>query len=296
MRISESCAACLYDKQKNKTDDEEYLSEIRSILDNRKETDTSPYMVYLFNKVHVRRFGAGADYKDIKKKYNDLVLGMEDSLWDEIEKSEDPLAKALIMARVGNYIDFGAMNHVDQDEFLTLFRDTEMREDDRQTYDSFLEACEKGKVFLLVCDNCGEIVLDKLLLEQIARHFPHLTMKALVRGGEVLNDATADDAAYVGLDNIAQIISNGDAIAGTVYDLMPETAKKALDEADVILAKGQGNYETMSDQGRHIFYEFLCKCDLFTSRFKVPRLTGIFTEEKGSSSRRDHFFRNGESL
>lgn len=280
MRISESCAACLYDKQKNKTDDEEYLSEIRRLLDNRKETDTSPYMVYLFNKVHVRRFGAGADYKDIKKKYNDLVLGMEESLRREIERSEDPLAKALIMARVGNYIDFGAMNHVDQDEFLTLFRDTEMREDDRQTYDSFREACEKGKAFLLVCDNCGEIVLDKLLLEQIAKHFPHLTMKALVRGEEVLNDATADDAAYVGLDNIAQIISNGDAIAGTVYDLMPETAKKALDEADVILAKGQGNYETMSDQGRHIFYEFLCKCDLFTSRFKVPRLTGIFTEER----------------
>lgn len=280
MRISESCAACLYDKQKNKTDDEEYLSEIRSILDNRKETDTSPYMVYLFNKVHVRRFGAGADYKDIKKKYNDLVLGMEDSLREEIQKAEDPLAKALIMARIGNYIDFGAMNHVDQDEFLTLFRDTEMREDDRQIYDSFLKACEKGKTFLLVCDNCGEIVLDKLLLEQIARRFPYLTMKAMVRGGEVLNDATMEDAVYVGLNSVAEIISNGDAIAGTVYDLMPDTAKKALDEADVILAKGQGNYETMSDQGRHIFYEFLCKCDLFTSRFKVPRLTGIFTEER----------------
>ena len=79
-------------------------------------------------------------------------------------------------------------------------------------------------------------------------------MKALVRGGEVLNDATADDAAYVGLDNIAEIISNGDANAGTVYNLMPETAKKALDDADVILAKGQGNYETMSDQGRHVGY------------------------------------------
>ena len=280
MRISESCAACLYDKQKNKTDDEEYLSEIRSILDNRKETDTSPYMVYLFNKVHVRYFEAGADYKDIKRKYNDLVLGMEDALREEIEKSEDPLAKALIMARVGNYIDFGAMNHVDQDEFLTLFRDTEMREDDRITYESFLGNCKKGRNFLLVCDNCGEIVLDKLLLEQIAQRFPHLTIKALVRGGEVLNDATIEDAVYVGLNNLADIVSNGDAIAGTVYDMMPDEAKKVLDEADVILAKGQGNYETMSDQGRHIFYEFLCKCDLFTSRFKVPRLTGIFTEER----------------
>ena len=279
MRISESCAACLYDRQKNITDDEEYLSEIRNLLDNRKETDTSPYMVYLFNKAHVRRFGAGADYRDIKKQFNDLVLGMEDSLRAEIEKSEDPLAKALIMARVGNYIDFGAMNNVDQNEFLSLFSNTEMREDDRLTYDSFLCACEKGKSFLLVCDNCGEIVLDKLLLEQIAKRFPQLSMRALVRGGEVLNDATAEDAVYVGLDDIAEIVSNGDAIAGTVYEMMPEAAKKALDEADVILSKGQGNYETLSDRGRHIFYEFLCKCDLFTRRFKVPRLTGILVEE-----------------
>ena len=146
MRISESCAACLYDKQKNRTDDEAYLSEIRSLLDNRKETDTSPYMVYLFNKVHVRRFGAGADYKDIKKKYNNLVLGMEASLREEIDTSEDPLAKALIMARVGNYIDFGAMNHVDPDEFLTLFRDTEMRADDRPTYDSFWKPAKKERI------------------------------------------------------------------------------------------------------------------------------------------------------
>ena len=279
MRISESCAACLYDKQKNKTDDEEYLAEIRELIDNRKETDTSPYMVYLFNKVHERRFGAGADYKDIKREYNDLVLGMEDSLREEIEKAKDPLAKALIMARAGNYIDFGAMNHVDRDEFLSLFHDTEMRDDDRKTYRSFLKACEKGKTFLLVCDNCGEIVLDKLLIEQLKKRFSHLTMKALVRGGEVLNDATVEDADYVGLSDVAEIISNGDAIAGTVYEMMPESAQKALDEADVILAKGQGNYETLSDQGRHIFYEFLCKCDLFMSRFNVPKLTGIFTEQ-----------------
>ncbi len=280
MRISETCAACLYDIQKNKTDNEEYLAEIRNILDNSKETDTGPYLLYLFNKVHVRLFGEGADYKDIKQKYNDLVLGMEEPLRAEIEKSEDPLAKALIMARAGNYIDFGAMKNVDQDKFLALFHDTEMREDDRLTYVSFLNACEKGKTFLLVCDNCGEIVLDKLFLEQIAGRFPHLSLKAMVRGGDVLNDATTEDAVYVGMNNVAEIISNGAPIAGTVYEMMPEAAKKALDETDVILAKGQGNYETLSAQGRHIFYEFLCKCDLFMSRFKVPRLTGIFTEEK----------------
>ena len=86
MRISESCAKCLYDRQKNKTDNEAYLNKIRELLDHRKETDTSPYMVYLFNKEHEKFFGAGADYKDIKKSYNDLVLGMEDRLRREIEK------------------------------------------------------------------------------------------------------------------------------------------------------------------------------------------------------------------
>lgn len=280
MRISQSCAECLYKRQKNKTDNTEYLAEIKALLDNRKETDTSPYMVYLFNKVHVRYFGKGADYGAIKKQYNDLVLAMEDSLRHEINSAEEPLAKAMMMSRAGNYIDFGAMNSVDRDEFLSLFSNTEMREDDRKTYVSFLRECTDAKTFLLICDNCGEIVLDKLMLEQLKLRFPHLTVRAMVRGDNVLNDATAEDAKYVGLDTEAEIISNGEAVAGTIYEMLPDEAKNVLDNSDVILAKGQGNYESLSGQGRHIFYEFLCKCELFTSRFNVPKLTGIFIEEK----------------
>ena len=280
MRISESCAACLYERQKAKTDNAEYLAEIKSLIDNRRENDTSPYMVYLFNKVHVKYFGKVADYRDIKKKYNDLVLNLEDKLREEIEASGDPLAKSLVMARIGNYIDFGAMNHVDQDEFLSLFKDTEMRPDDEKTYESFLRECEKAESFLLICDNCGEIVLDKLMIEQLKKRFPHLKVNAMVRGGEILNDATVEDAEYIGLDKVADIISNGEAVAGTIYDMLPDEAKEAFENADVILAKGQGNYESMAGMGHHVFYEFLCKCDLFISRFNVPRLTGIFIEEK----------------
>ncbi len=280
MRIPESCAKCLYERQLNKTDDVRYLAEIKELLDNRRENDTSPYMVYLFNRVHLRYFGKGADYKEVKRHYNDLVLSMEDDLRREINSAPDPLARAMVMARIGNYIDFGAMDRVDQEEFLGLFQDARMREDDEKTYESFLRECEKADTFLLICDNCGEIVLDRLMLEQLKKRFPKLTVKALVRGGEVLNDATVEDAQYSGLDRVAEIISNGEAIAGTVYDMMPPGAREALDQADVILAKGQGNYESMSGQGRHVFYEFLCKCDLFMSRFNVPRLTGIFIEEK----------------
>ena len=280
MRISPKCAECLYERQKNKTNNTEYLAEIKRIIDNRKETDTSPYMVYLFNKAHLKYFGESADYSGIKKQYNDFVLSMEDSLRHEINSVEDSLAKALIMSRIGNYIDFGAMDSIDNDEFLNLFKNTEMREDDHKTYESFLCECSKAKTFLLICDNCGEIVLDKLMLEQLKKRFPQLTVKAMVRGKDVQNDATVNDAHYVGLDNIAEIISNGEAVAGTIYEMLPEKAKKAIDNSDVILAKGQGNYESLSGQGRHIFYEFLCKCDLFTTRFNVPKLTGMFIEEK----------------
>ena len=155
-------------KQKNKADDPKYLARIRELLDNRGEDDTSPYMVFLFNKVHEEFFGAGADYTQVKKTYNDLVLGMEEDLRAEIKNAADPIAKALVMARIGNYIDFGAMNHVDTDTFLGLFRDTELREDEKKTYASFLQACARAESFLLLCDNCGEIVLDKLLIEQLS--------------------------------------------------------------------------------------------------------------------------------
>lgn len=96
----------------------------------------------------------------------------------------------------------------------------------------------------------------------------------------MLNDATPEDAAYAGIDRLARIVSNGAPVPGTVYKMLPEEARGVLDTADVILAKGQGNYESLSHQGRHIFYVFLCKCDLFTSRFQVPKLTGMFIEEK----------------
>ena len=280
MRINDSCAACLYDKQKNKADDPKYLARIRELLDNRGDDDTSPSMVYLFNKVHEEFFGAGADYTQVKKTYNDLVLGMEEDLRAEIKNAADPIAKALVMARIGNYIDFGAMNHVDTETFLGLFRNTELREDEKKTYESFLQACARAESFLLLCDNCGEIVLDKLLIEQLSLRFPQLKFYAMVRGGNILNDVTEEDAKYVGLDQAAKIVSNGAPVGGTIYSLLPEEARSVLDGADVILSKGQGNYESLSGRGYHVFYALLCKCDLFTSRFDVPRLTGIFVEEK----------------
>lgn len=279
MRVIESCAECLFDRQKAVSKDENYLKEIKDIIDNRGENDTAPYLVYKFNKVYEKYFGKQKSYKDVKKKYNDLVLSMEDVIREKIEASKDPLVKALMYARVGNYVDFGAMNHVDEETFLSLLDRTEANEKDEAVIKSMLEQCANAKEFLLLADNCGEIVLDKLFLEQLHKCFPKLKLSVMVRGNDVLNDATPEDAEYVGMDIVARVISNGLPIAGTVYDMLPDEARTAMNRADVILSKGQGNYESLNHQGRHIFYSFLCKCELFTNRFQVPRLTGIFMEE-----------------
>jgi len=281
MRIVNSCAECLYDKQLHLTDDAEYIARIKEIIDNRKDTDTSPYLVYLFNQEYEKRFGKRAPYKDIKVKFNDLVLSMEASIKKRIEASSDPLAASLVYARIGNYIDFGAMNNVDEDTFLSLFDDAMMSENDNKTYKSFLAHCENATSFLLITDNCGEIVLDKLFIEELKKRFPQFDVTVMVRGGEVLNDATMEDALYVGIDNVSKLVSNGSPVAGTVYEMLTDEARDVLDNADIIMAKGQGNYESLCGQGRHIFYAFLCKCDLFTSRFNVPKLTGMFVEELG---------------
>ena len=279
MKLTPSCAKCMYDRQQLKTDDKEYLKEVKNILDNRDENACSAEMNFAFNKAYEKYIGPMPSFRGINKKYNDLVLSMEQGLEEKIEASDNPLATALVMARIGNYIDFGVMQDVDETTFLELFNDTDMRVDEQATFDSFCNQCSSGKSFLLLTDNCGEIVLDKLFLRQLKKHFPNLDITVMVRGGEAYNDATIEDAKYVGLTDEFTVITNGEKIAGTVYKRLPEHAKKAIDNADVILSKGQANYESFAGEGHHAFFTFLCKCDLFVNRFNVPRLTGMFVEE-----------------
>ncbi|MCR5798371.1 MAG: ARMT1-like domain-containing protein [Eubacterium sp.] len=280
MKISEKCVKCLYDKQaKRASYHGEYLAEIKKIIDNRTDSDSAPYMVYKFNKVYERYFGAVKSLCEEKKKYNNMVLEMETRLREKILQSEDPLKTALVLSRIGNYIDFAAQDDIDDETFLELFSDIVMRDDEQSAYESFLEQCQRGKRFLLIADNCGEIVLDKLFVEELQKHFPHLEVYVMVRGAEIQNDATLEDANYVGIQNVAKLVTNGAAIPGVVYSKLDSEARNIFLESDVILAKGQGNYESLSGNGWHIFYTFLCKCEGFTERFNVSKLTGMFVEE-----------------
>lgn len=261
------------------------MAEIREIIDNRDKEATAPYLVYRFNQTYRKYFGKTASYEDVKKQYNDLVMSMEDALRERIDQSDDPLLTAFSYSRAGNYIDFGAIRNVDENTFLSLLERDDLSAHDLQTFESFTAECAAAKSLLLLADNCGEIVLDNLFLEKLRQQYPQMKLSVLVRGGEVLNDATVEDALYAGIDRVAEIISSGVAVSGTVYDMISDEAKNALDSADVILSKGQGNYEALSGQGRHIFYSFLCKCERFTDSFQVPSLTGMFVEETEVSFR-----------
>ena len=279
MKVNEQCAGCLWRRQQALTDDPEYLTEIREILDTRRETDCSPYLIYRFNQVYERFFGKRPSYAAVKKQYNDLLLCREEEIRQRIEASPDPLLTSFLYARIGNYIDFGALDRVEEEAFFALFDKAGLTEEEQPVYAGFLERCRRGKRFLLIADNCGEIVLDKLFLEQLKKAFPQLELTVLVRGGEALNDVTVQDAVYVGIDRAARVVESGEAISGTVPELLSEEAAHALCTADVIFAKGQGNYESLSGRGWTVYYSFLCKCDLFTANFQVPKLTGIFLLE-----------------
>jgi uncharacterized protein with ATP-grasp and redox domains len=141
-------------------------------------------------------------------------------------------------------------------------------------------AASAGRLVLFT-DNCGEIVTDKVLLRTLRRLNPALWVTVIVRGVPVVNDATVEDAAQVGMDEVAQrVIGNGCDLPGAVLARISPEALAEVDAADLIISKGQANYEGLAGCGRNIFYIFMCKCELFTNRFKVPRFSGVLTREE----------------
>lgn len=286
MRLNSHCILCLLEGQKKRIADfpeaekkTAYMKEICKVIGESEEQDSAPYMVYLFDQIYDKYFGLTDAYLEIKQDFNRYVMDMEEQLYAEILQAEDPLKRAIVYARIGNYIDFGTMLKVEKEQFLELFHEEEKNLLDEVTYQEFLQDCETGKEFVLVTDNCGEIVLDMLFLKILQERFPQLHIQVLMRGKPVLNDATIEDAKMIGLCEAFTVLGNGNAVAGTVEKCLSEEARQVLDSADFVLAKGQGNFETMNGTNRNVYYSFLCKCDWFAKRFQVPRFTGMFLHE-----------------
>jgi uncharacterized protein with ATP-grasp and redox domains len=149
---------------------------------------------------------------------------------------------------------------------------------DMQNYAALCRDMENGKTLLYLTDNAGEIGFDRVFAEQIAKKYPHLNITFCVRGDVAQNDATREDAAAVGIP--FPIIDNGNRVAGTQLDLLSEEAEIALKTADVIIAKGMANTETMYGCGYNIYYAFLIKCQRFVTEFGRPMFTPMLVKER----------------
>lgn len=290
MKLSAMCIRCLMDRQEERirgmADEDKkaaFLKEVAGIIASAKEDDSAPCLVYHINEVYRRMFGEVMSYEKEKKEFNTLMLELEGQIDEDIHEGKDGkeiLKNAVNYARIGNYIDFGALNSVEKDQLLELLHKAREEEVDGHVFTMFLKDLETAGELVYLLDNCGEIVADKLLIKVIKEQYPDIHITAVARGMAVLNDAVLEDAEEVGLTEIAEVIGNGNGVAGTQINRLSREAKETLEKADIIISKGQGNFETIHGCGWNIYYLFLCKCLWFTERFGMERLKGVFINEK----------------
>ena len=231
-------------------------------------------------KLYQKVYGVTGDRFEEEKKFsNRFVMERLDQIRAKVEAAEDPVYAGLQFSILGNYIDFGALyGEVSFEKLDELLSQAENMDLDREAYEKFCRDLETGKKLLYLTDNAGEIGFDRICAEQIAKRYPHVQITFCVRGGPAANDATREDAAAVGIP--FPVIDNGNSVAGTLLELLSEEAKQAVETADVIVAKGQANAETLLDSGYNIYYAFLVKCVRFEERFKKPKLTPMLVREK----------------
>ena len=286
IRLNMDCINCMFKRYLNKIPDYlseserlEYMQMIYRLLGNASKEEGAPVLVHTIKQEMKRLYGIEEDYTQEKHYFNDMMLTKESDFESNVRNADDSLKCALQYSMTGNYIDFGSMNVVDEQYLEKLLTTVEERPINAETYDNMREDLFKADKLVFITDNCGEIVLDKVLIKTILKQYPQVDITVLVRGGETLNDATMKDAEEVGMTDLVKVIHNGNDIAGTCLSKLSEEALQCLNESDLILSKGQANFETLRGCGKNIYYIFLCKCDMFAKRFSVDKYTGMFLND-----------------
>lgn len=286
-RLRPECISCVMKNQIEKypadiSDDKkiEYMQRILQVISQVPKTMSAPEIVYQINAVQKEMFGAQHDYTEEKYHFNKIMLEWEDKVSELLDESNEPLLRAIQYAMMGNYIDFGAMENVEEKLLVKLLTDAEENKINLEQYEALKKDLSTAKKVVYLLDNCGEIVFDKLMIQLLQKLYPALEITAMVRGGNVQNDVTMEDAEQVGLTEVTHVMGNGASVAGTCLELISEEARREIETADVVISKGQGNFETLRKCGLNIYYIFLCKCDMFAREFNVPRFTGMLINDK----------------
>lgn len=211
-------------------------------------------------------------YYDIKQKFNRLMLDYYPELKKLVDEAENPFQMALRLAIAGNVIDYGPNQLFDINKTLEQARSIVLAIDDSE---SLQKSISQSKMLLYLGDNAGEIVMDRILLETI--RYPNTYFA--VRGAPIINDALIEDAEMVGINKIAKIISNGDDAPGTILENTSVEFRDIFDRADLIISKGQGNYEGLNGSDKNIYFVLMTKCDHVANHLGIRK--GDFVVKRG---------------
>ncbi|MFO7963701.1 MAG: ARMT1-like domain-containing protein [Desulfobacterales bacterium] len=248
---------------------------LRDVLQWTCSMDMNPSPPVMGQRIHRRiRKVTGIDdpYREIKDVHNRMALGLFPELKAEVTASGNPLIAAVRLAIAGNIIDMGVNGHVPESKIRESITQA-LTEPFFGERNGFADAVSGVDRILYLTDNAGEIVFDRLLIEELSPE----RVTVAVRGGPVLNDAVRSDASAAGLADMVEIIDNGSDSPGTLLnDCSPEFIKR-FEAADIVIAKGQGNYETLSEVPKKILFLFKAKCPVIAEHARVPLGTHVAT-------------------
>ncbi len=240
----------------------------------------SPSAFPATNALFQKYYGLEADrFRQEKEDSNRFVLERLAGIRAKAEAAPDPVLAGLQFAILGNYIDFSALQGEVSFEKLDIMLENALQMA-LPAYEGLRQELSTAKSLLYLTDNAGEIGFDRIFAEQIAKAWPDIQITFCVRGGPAQNDATREDAAAVGIP--FPVIDNGRCVPGTALPQISAAARSAIAAADLIIAKGQGNAETLLGCGYDIYYAFLVKCDRFMTQFGQPKLTPMLVRERAT--------------
>lgn len=195
-------------------------------------------------------------YKGVKEKFNREALNLYPELKKMVEQSSDPFEMVVKIAIAGNIIDFGHMSITDNLDLAPAVRRVVSQDPFINHIYALKEQIDKARKILYVADNAGEVVFDRVFIEHI---MPKDIIFA-VRKYPIINDANYEDAKFVGLTELVKVIENGTDVPGTFLPDCSDEFRREFETADLIISKGQGNYETLSDVDQNIFFLLRAKC------------------------------------
>ncbi len=234
--------------------------------------------------------GCADPYLEIKQQSNEQALAILPEFKKEVAGSSDPLAAALRLAIGGNIIDYGAMHRFDVDAALERCLKSPLVVDHSQKLLQQLRALDNGAKVLYLADNSGEIVYDSLVIEALSDM--GLDVTVAVKSGPIINDALLEDARACGIDQFASILENGTSCPGTPLDICSAELLQTFKDADLIISKGQGNFETLSEADAEIYFLLTVKCSVVGAH--LAEISGTLPQDLPGIAELVLFYYNGK--